>query len=205
MEACEVGIDITVEVQVAGGLDNHAHFAGAMQIANKSLDCGGMNFLWAVTEPGDLADGNCDVGASVGGEVKQHTDNGAVAPGFFHRWSVRVSSESGLSSWRPIKIAVGHASCILDLLNQTFLGEGQCAIRQILSDIDAQEVSKSTFASKVESFGFQVGEKLLEVVFISTVSNTWVVSVENNHDSVFVEYTGVVRASFETFFTKSFR
>jgi hypothetical protein len=155
--------------QVAGGLDNHAHFAGAMQIANKSLDGGGVTFLWAVTEPGDLADGKCDVGASVGGEVKQHTDE-VVAPGFFHGWSVGVNSKSGLSSWRPIVIAVGHASCILDFLNQTFLGEGQFAIRQILSEIDAQEVSKSTFASKVESFGFQVGEKLLEVVFI-TVSN----------------------------------
>jgi hypothetical protein len=121
MEACEVGIYITVEVHVAGGLDNHTHFAGAMQIANKSLDGGGVTFLWAVTEPCDLADGKCDVGASVGGEVKQHTDNGAVAPGFFHGWSVGVNSESGLSSWRPIVIAVGHASCVLNLLNQTFL------------------------------------------------------------------------------------
>jgi hypothetical protein len=31
VEASEVGVDITVEIQVAGdGLDNHAHFAGAV-------------------------------------------------------------------------------------------------------------------------------------------------------------------------------
>ena len=104
------------EVQVAGGLANHAHFAGAVQIANKGLDGGGVTFLWAVTELGNLADGKCDVGASVGGEVKQHTNNGAVAPTFFHGRSFGIDSESGLRSWRPIVIDVGHC------LNQTFLG-----------------------------------------------------------------------------------
>jgi hypothetical protein len=102
-----------LEVQVAGGLANHAHYAGEVQIANKSLDGGGVTFLWAVTELGNLADGKCDVGASVGGEVKQHTNNGAVAPTFFHGRSVGIDSESGLRSWRPIVIVIGHASCVL--------------------------------------------------------------------------------------------
>ncbi len=113
VDASEVGGDLTVEIQVAGGLDYHAHFAGAVQIANKSLDGGGGTFLWAVTEPGDLADGKCNVGASFGGEVKRHTNDRAVAPRFFHRRSVGINSESDLSSWRPIVIAFGHASCVL--------------------------------------------------------------------------------------------
>ncbi len=54
VKASEVGVNVTVEVQVAGGLDNHAHFAGAVQIANKSLDGGGVALLWAVTEPGNF-------------------------------------------------------------------------------------------------------------------------------------------------------
>ena len=66
MKASEVGIDVTVEVQVAGGLDNYAHFTGAVQITSKSLDGGGVAFLWAVTEPGNLADCKRDVWASVG-------------------------------------------------------------------------------------------------------------------------------------------
>jgi hypothetical protein len=36
VEASKVGVDVTVKVQVAGGLDNHTHFAGAVQIAIKS-------------------------------------------------------------------------------------------------------------------------------------------------------------------------
>ena len=79
VKASEVGVDVTVEVQVAGGLVNHAHFAGAMQIANKSLDGRGVALLWAVAKPGNLADGKRDVWASVGREVKKHTDDGAVA------------------------------------------------------------------------------------------------------------------------------
>ncbi len=98
VEASEVDVDLTVDVQGAGWFDNHTHFAGAVQIANKSLDGGGVTFLWAVTESANLADGICDVGASVGGEVKQHTNDGAVAPRFFHGRSVGIDSESGLSS-----------------------------------------------------------------------------------------------------------
>ena len=124
-----------------------------------------------MAEPGDLADGECDFGASVGGEMKQHTDDRAVAPRFFHGRSIGIDSESSLSSWRLIVIAVGHASCILDLLDQTFLCEGQCSIRGIFSEVDAKEVGERAFACEVETFGFQVGEKLLEVVFV-TVSNT---------------------------------
>ena len=40
MKACEVDVDITVEVQCASEFHNHAHVAGAVvQIANESFDC----------------------------------------------------------------------------------------------------------------------------------------------------------------------
>jgi hypothetical protein len=45
MKASKVGVDVTVEVQVAGGLDNYAHFTGAVQKTSKSLDGGGVAFL----------------------------------------------------------------------------------------------------------------------------------------------------------------
>ncbi len=106
-----------------------------------------MALLWAVAEPGNLADGKRNVRASVGREVEKHTDDRAVAPSFFHRRSVGIDSESGLSSWRPIEIAVGHASCILDLLNQTFLCEGQCAVCGIFSEVDSEEVGERALAS----------------------------------------------------------
>ncbi len=66
IKTSKVGVDVTVNIQVTGGLDNHAHFVGLVQIANESLDGGGVTFLWAVTEPGDLADGKCNVRACVG-------------------------------------------------------------------------------------------------------------------------------------------
>ena len=69
METSEVGIDVTVEIQIDGEVDNHAHIASAVQEANESLDGGGVTLLWAVTEPGNLADSKSDIGASVGGEV----------------------------------------------------------------------------------------------------------------------------------------
>ncbi len=124
MKTSKVSIDITVDVQVACGLDYHTHFAGAVQVADKSFDGGSVTFLWAVTEPGDLANGKRDVWASVCGEVEQHSDNRAVAPDFFHGRSIGINSECGLSSWRPVVVAIGHTSCFLDLLDETFLSEG---------------------------------------------------------------------------------
>ena len=77
----------------------------------------------------------------------------------------------GLSCWHPIVIAVGHASCLLDFLNEAFLGEGECSICGVCSEVDAEEVGESAFASEVETLGFEVGEELFEVAFI-TVSDT---------------------------------
>jgi hypothetical protein len=160
-------------VQVAGGLDNHAHFAVAVHIANESLDGGGVIFLWAVTEPGSLADGKCNVRrACVVGKREQHTNDRAVDLRFFHGRSVGIDSESGLSGWRPIVIAVGLAICLFDFLNEAFLGEGECSNCWVCSEVlNAKEVGESTFASEVETLGFEVGEKLLEVAFI-TVNET---------------------------------
>ncbi len=168
VETCEVGVDITVEIQGAGGLHNHAHFARALQIANKSLDGGGVTFLLAVTEPGDLADGEYDVGASVGGKVEQHSHNGAVAPRFFHGRTVGINSESGLRGGRPVVVAaVGHSGCLLDFLDESFLGESEGSFFRILGEIDAEEVGEGALASKVETLGFKVREELLDVVFVA--------------------------------------
>ncbi len=138
MEACKVGVNITIDVQVACGFNNHPHVASAVQAADESLDDRGMTLLWNVAESCNLADGKGNVRASVGRDVEQHTNDRAVAPNFFHtRRSVGVDSKSGLSSWRPIVFAVGRASCFLDFLNQTLLGEGQCFIQRIFSKIEA--------------------------------------------------------------------
>ena len=56
MEACKIRVDVTVDVQVAGWLDNHSHVASTVQVANKSLDGRSMAFLGIVAESGDLAD-----------------------------------------------------------------------------------------------------------------------------------------------------
>ena len=123
MEACKVGVDVTIDVQVARGFNDHPHVASAVQVAEESLDGGGVTLLWVVAESINLADSTGDnVRASAGREIEQHANYGAVAPTFFHGRSVGVNSEIGLSSWRPIVIAALHASCFLDLLNQTFWG-----------------------------------------------------------------------------------
>ena len=148
METCEVGVDITVKIQRTDGLDNHAHVACAMQVANESLDGGRVASFRVVAEPGDLADGECDVGASVGGQVKEHANNRTVAPRFRHRRSVGIDSKCGLSGWRPIIIAVGHTSRFLDFLDEAFLSQRERAIRSVASEIDAKEVSKRALASE---------------------------------------------------------
>ena len=55
METCEVGIDVTVEIQSAGGFDDHAHVARAMQIANESFDGGRVASFRVVAERQNLA------------------------------------------------------------------------------------------------------------------------------------------------------
>ncbi len=107
MNAREVGLDGTVNIQVACGFHDHPHATSAVQVANESLDGGGVTLHLVVTEHSNLADSEIDVRASVGAEVQQHADFGAVAPRFFHRRSVGVDSRSTLSSWRPVIFAVG--------------------------------------------------------------------------------------------------
>ena len=75
MKASEVGIDVTVDIKVTSWLDNHAHVAGSMKVADKSLDGRCMTFLGAVAEPSDLTDGERDIRASIGGEIQQHSNN----------------------------------------------------------------------------------------------------------------------------------
>ena len=53
MKSGEVGVDVTVEIQVASGLDNHAHVASAMQVTNERFDGGSVAFVWIVTESSD--------------------------------------------------------------------------------------------------------------------------------------------------------
>ena len=90
-----------------------------------------------MAESSNLADGKGEVRASVGREVERHTNKDrTVAPSFFHGRSIGVNSESALSSWRPIVIAVGHASCFLVILNQPILGEAPCYICRIFSEVD---------------------------------------------------------------------
>jgi hypothetical protein len=134
MEACEVGINVTVDVQAARGFYDHPHATSAIQIADESLDYRGISFLWVMAESATwLTAQAMSRRGLVEIQVEQHTGYVAVAPSlFFHGRSAGVDSESGLSSWRPIVIAVGQTSCFLDLLNQTFLGVGQCSIQQIL-------------------------------------------------------------------------
>jgi hypothetical protein len=93
MKASKVGVNITVNIQVACGFHNHPHVASAVQIANKSLDGGGVTFLLPVTEPGNLADVKGDVRASVGGEVEHYANNRAVTPSFIHERSVGHNSK----------------------------------------------------------------------------------------------------------------
>ena len=69
-----------------------------------------------MAEPGNLADGDGEVWANIGGELKKHTHDRFLASCFGqHGKSVWVDSKCGLSSWSPIVITVGHASCFLDI------------------------------------------------------------------------------------------
>ena len=148
VKTCEIGVNVTVEVQSTSGLDDHARIASAVQVTNESLDGGCVVSFRVVAEPGDLADGKSNVRASVGRQIKEHTDNRAVASCFCHGRSVGINSKCGLGSWRPIVVAVGHACCFFYLLNEAFIGESEGAVRRIAGEIDVQEVGKRALASE---------------------------------------------------------
>jgi hypothetical protein len=84
MKASEVGVDVTVDIQVSCGFNDHPPVASAVQVADESLDRGIVTLLWVLAKSSNLADGEGDVRESVSREVKHHTNNEAVTPNFFH-------------------------------------------------------------------------------------------------------------------------
>ncbi len=62
------------------------------------------------------------------------------------------------------------ASPILPVLVDKLYKTLGVLVCDIFSEVDAEEVGERALASEVETFGLQVGEKFLEVVFV-TVSN----------------------------------
>jgi hypothetical protein len=52
VKACEVGINVAVKVQIASGLDDYAHVASAVKIADERFDGGRVASYWAVAMSG---------------------------------------------------------------------------------------------------------------------------------------------------------
>ena len=200
MQAGKVGINVAINGQVASWFDDHAHFASSMKVPDNSLDGGGMTLFGIVTEAGNLTDGKSNVGTCVGGEIQEHTNNRAIAPGLIHWESVRVDSESQLTCRCPIGIAGNHAGGFFDLVDESFLSECERTNFCILGKFDAEEICKCSFSGEAQSFRFEVRKQFLQVFFVG-ICDTEVINIENNHYSAFVKQAWIVSTSFEPFFT----
>ena len=117
MESGEVGVDVAVDGEVTSGSDDGAFIGGPVEISDDGFDCGRMTFLRAVVESSDLADSEGDVRTGIGREVKEHSDDGGIAPFLCHGFAVRVNSQGLLKCWGPVWIAVRHAGSLDDFLD----------------------------------------------------------------------------------------
>ena len=79
MESSKVGINITIDGEIASGSDDGAFVGSPVEIADNGLDCGRVTFIWAVVESSDLADREGDVRTGIGRKVKEHPDDEGIA------------------------------------------------------------------------------------------------------------------------------
>jgi hypothetical protein len=142
MQAGEIGVNVTINGKVASGTNDSAFVGSAMQVSDDGLDGSGVTLLWAVVEACNLTDSEGDVGSSVRREIEEHSNDGRIAPGLIVRFTVRIDAEWELDSWRPIRVAVSHSSCINDSLDQSFLSESDGVVRSVLNEFNAKEISK---------------------------------------------------------------
>ena len=162
MKTGEISVDVTVHCQVASWFDDHSFVDHPVEIANNTLDSGGVTPLGIVRESGDLAHGKGDVGTCVRRQIKQHADDRAIAPRLLYRWAIWVDTKCNLARWRPFSIAVVvHSSSFLDLLDEALLSECKSAFFQIaLKLLDAKKASKVPSFVKVNPFSVKVSKNL---------------------------------------------
>ncbi len=121
-ETTKISIDIEVEVKLAGWVKDHTLIAGPLEVSDDRLDRDGVRLFWLRREPGNLADSEGDVAAGVGGQVKEHTNDGWVAPWFIHRWTIGVGAERSRGR-KDIRFAILKTGRFQNFIDQTSLRE----------------------------------------------------------------------------------
>ena len=122
-----------------------------------------MRLLKLRSEPTNLAHSQSNVDPGVGAQMHQHPNNAPWVELDAIEWlCIFVFSQRGSLSWGCAGIAGCHVGCFQDLLDESFLGEQQSAIIQLV-DLDSQKLVEALFPRAAQGVLFQLLEKLFKL------------------------------------------
>ena len=191
-QACEVGVDITINRKVAAGLEDKAIGGGAEQVSPDGFDGESMGLFGSVRESSALVDGESDVGTGVVAEVEEHADDRSVVPlSRVKRGSIGIRPESCLGCGSPFGVAVDKAEGDNDTVCEARLSEceGRGCTDCVARDLDAEERCKLSFVGEFAIF-FEVGDEEVECR-VALARKDDVVDVDDQDELVRVEEAGV--------------
>ena len=119
---CEIGIDITIDLQGSSGCNDHATSLGALEVLDNALDGGGVTGAGVMGETRGAVDGVGDVGTGILGKIHEHTYDGSVVPCFVKGGTGEIGDE-GHGRGSGDGVAVLHVGGIENLVEKTGLSE----------------------------------------------------------------------------------
>ena len=141
-----------------------------------------MRLFWVGVESTNLAHSECNVGATVAGQVEEHSHYRGIVPRVAHGGTVRVGAKGLLGAGKKVGPAVLESCCRNNLVNQSALGQAILILVRLFK-LDAKELRKASFSGKLETLVLQGLDQVVDVLGIFC-GNSTVIDIENDHDFV---------------------
>ena len=103
-----------------------------------------MRLFWVGVESTNLAHSECNVRATVAGQVEEHSHYRGIVPRVAHGGTVRVGAKGLLGAGKKVGPAVLESCCRNNLVNQSALGQAILVLVRLFK-LDAKELRKASF------------------------------------------------------------
>ena len=138
-----------------------------------------MTLLGRVVEPCNLAHCECNVRASVCGQVEKHSDDRWVAPLLIHGFTIRIDSKCSGSTRNPVWVAICHCCHCKNFLDESLLHCSDCTSLFVMNKLDAKKFRKGSLVSQLKATLCKPVNQLIDVMFI-LCTHSCIIDIQNN-------------------------
>ena len=145
VESCKVGVTIGLELEFTVEVDEEALGFCLLKVSENGFHRSCMTLFRLGIEAGGAGDGITDVRASVGTQIDQHPNDGAVFPGMLWPIFIKFGFPKWFRcSWDMIVVAVRHFGCLKDFGDESFLEKMEASVVEF-ANLHAEKGFKVSF------------------------------------------------------------